>query len=338
MKIHIFAIVRYIFVFALLTLFILVFKQNYLVFLLFPYALLPIITIPVFLLNVNRLSVSGGTETGEVDVGSVISYYIEYHNPTGIPFLKSSLLINVSNLYYENPAKTLLNFSILPKKNDKVRVNVSTGKTGMAVMRGTDFAITDFLGILTRHLPADICVQVPVFPVKGEPVEAPPIPFTEGFDEYSEPDFHGAVSSDVREIREYRPGDRMTQIHWKLSSKLDDLLVKEPERTSVMSLVIVPELEREKITETIATLDSVARTLAESGERFEICLFNSAACSFDYYLMDNVEGLYECYRNMYFLPLYDSSDAAATAYISSGQKSPVLLKIHGNELKMIDLT
>lgn len=338
MKIHIFPIVRYIFVFALITLFILIFKQNYLVFLLFPYALLPIITIPLFLTNVNRVSVTGGTETAEIDVFSNIEFYAEYHNPTKIPFLKCSLMINVSNLFFNNDSITKINFSMLPEKQDKIRIKVATGRTGMAVLKGTDFMVTDFLGIMTKHLPSEICIQVPVFPIKGQRTEAPEIPFTEGYDEYSEPDIKGSISSDVREIREYRAGDRITQIHWKLSSKMDDLMVKEMERTSVMSLVVVPELEKEKISETIETLDSVARTLAEDGERFEICLYNAVDCSFDYYLIDSTESLFECYRNMYFLPLYDSSDAAYAAYVSSGQKSPVMLIIHGNMLKLIDLT
>lgn len=37
----------------------------------------------------------------------------------------------------------------------------------------------------------------------------------------------GSDSSYTREIREYRPGDRLSNIHWKLSAKRDELLVKE---------------------------------------------------------------------------------------------------------------
>ena len=37
----------------------------------------------------------------------------------------------------------------------------------------------------------------------------------------------GSDSSEVFAIREYRPGDRIRQIHWKLSEKLDTIMVKE---------------------------------------------------------------------------------------------------------------
>ena len=38
----------------------------------------------------------------------------------------------------------------------------------------------------------------------------------------------GGGFSDFYELREYRQGDSLKNIHWKLSSKYDDLIVKEP--------------------------------------------------------------------------------------------------------------
>ena len=46
-------------------------------------------------------------------------------------------------------------------------------------------------------------------------------------DEYS-PERAGADPSETFAIREYQPGDNLRRIHWKLSSKFDELLVKEP--------------------------------------------------------------------------------------------------------------
>lgn len=40
----------------------------------------------------------------------------------------------------------------------------------------------------------------------------------------------GMDVSEIKELREYRDGDKLSQVHWKLSTKSEDLIVKEYER------------------------------------------------------------------------------------------------------------
>ena len=336
MKIHIWPIVRYIFIFIVIIFFIAVFKQNYLVFLLFPYVILPAGLIPVFLINVKKLKVTGGTNIGSADIGNNIVFFMEYDNPTVFPFLKSSLHFRLTNKFFENAGQRILNFNILPKRKDRVNLSVATSKIGMVVFEGQTLEVTGFLGIVSYRFQTAFSVQVPVFPTDSGSMTAPEVPYSEGYDEYTEPDLKGSLSSDVKEIREYRPGDRLARIHWKLSAKMEELAVKEMERTSVMSLVIVPELERSLIGETVKTLNAIARELTENGERFEICLYNDKICSFDYYMVDNEETLLECYRNMYFLPLYENADSAREAYYASHQKSSLLISVYGDKLRLFE--
>ena len=336
MKIHVWSIIKYLFIFVLIFFFVVVFKQNYLVFLLFPYVLLPAILIPVFLANVRKISLTGGSIVADTEVGNNILFFAEYDNPTYYPFLKCSLTFSMRNLFFNANKDSLLNINIMPKRKDRINISVKTAKIGMVLFEGKGMRVTGFMGMVSVNLPISFTVQVPVFPEKTEQVDVAEIPYSEGYDEYTEPDLKGNLSSDIKEIREYRPGDRLARIHWKLSSKLDELAVKEMERTSVMSLVVVPELEKGKISQTVETLDAVSRKLAERGERFEICLFNSVSCSFDYYIIDNEESLKDCYRDMYFLPLYESADMAKDAYYASNQRSTLLLTVYGDEVKLLE--
>lgn len=336
MKIHIWSIIRYLFIFILIIFFVLVFKQNYLVFLLFPYVLLPAGLIPAFLINVKNIKVSGGANVGSVDSGGNIVFYLEYDNPTYLPFLKCKLTFGVSNRFFENNNKNYLHFNMFPKRKDRVFLNIATSKLGMVVFEGQELEVTGYLGIVSVKQPVTFEVQVPVFPSDAGKLDAPELPYSEGYDEYSEPDLKGNLSSDIKEIREYRPGDRLARIHWKLSAKTDSLEVKEMERTSVMSLIVVPELERSAIEHTIKTLDAISRELAAKGERFEICLFNAKACDFGYYTIDNEEMLYDCYRNLFFLPLYDGTDSAREAYYASKQKSSLVLTVYGDEIRLYE--
>ena len=337
MKIHIWSIIRYLFIFILIVFLVIVFKQNYMVFLLFPYVILPAVLIPLFVMNVKKLEVSGGAVVSDVEVGNSIHFFLEYSNPVYYPFLKCIVSFTIRNLYYDNGEKlNILNFNAMPKKTDRINISVMTSKVGMVEFEGRTMQVTGFMGMVSLKVPVNFNVQVAVFPEKKEAVDIAEIPYSEGYDEYTEPDMKGSLSSDVKEIREYRPGDRLARIHWKISAKLDDLAVKEMERTSVMSLVIVPELEKSMIAETVASLDAICRELSERGERFEICLYNDTACSFDYYIMDDRDSLLGCYRDMYFLPLYEGADKAKEAYYSSNQKSALLISVWGESIKLYE--
>ena len=336
MKIHFWSIIKYLFLFILIVFFVLVFKQNYLVFLLFPYVILPAILIPLFIINVKKLSVTGGAVVADSEAGSSIIFYVKYTNPTFFPFLKCTITFSVRNLFYEAGKDNLLNINIMPRKTDQINISVKASKIGMVVFDGKGMMVTGYMGMMSMKLPVSFSVQVPVFPEKSQEIFVDEVPYSEGYDEYTEPDLKGNVSSDIKEIREYRPGDRLARIHWKITAKMDDLAVKEMERTSVMSLVIVPELERSRISETVATLDALSRGLAARGERFEICLFNNVSCSFDYHIIDNIDSLNDCYRDMYFLPLYDSAGSAKEAYYASNQKSSLLLHVYGDDVKLLE--
>lgn len=59
----------------------------------------------------------------------------------------------------------------------------------------------------------------------GYPESAPAYP--EDCQEYAQ-DRRGLDRTEVYQIREYVPGDSLSQIHWKLTSKRETLLVREP--------------------------------------------------------------------------------------------------------------
>lgn len=55
-------------------------------------------------------------------------------------------------------------------------------------------------------------------------------------------DRSGYDPSETYDIREYRPGDRLPSVHWKLSAKKDELVVRENSRPLVFSVVILINL------------------------------------------------------------------------------------------------
>lgn len=94
----------------------------------------------------------------------------------------------------------------------------------------------------------------------------------------------GHDPSEMYNIREYVPGDDVRSIHWKLSSKTDSLILREPSDPSHYSAAILadygcPDVEKEMEPETlerkiaewntvIGTGAEIARKLLQKGETF----------------------------------------------------------------------
>jgi len=61
-------------------------------------------------------------------------------------------------------------------------------------------------------------------------------------------------SSEIHEFREYRPGDSMRDVHWKLSAKTGDLIVREPQEPERGTVLISCDIAKD-VRQTDSILD-----------------------------------------------------------------------------------
>ena len=86
-------------------------------------------------------------------------------------------------------------------------------------------AVLDYLGIFARKIRNVPSCTVRVLP---EPLEVPLTQeFTQNLITAWKPK-KGSSNAENHEIRPYRPGDPMPLVHWKLSAKMDALMLREP--------------------------------------------------------------------------------------------------------------
>lgn len=85
-------------------------------------------------------------------------------------------------------------------------------------------------------------------------------------------DRHGDDPSEVFDIREYREGDRLSQIHWKMSYKTNKLIVKEFSLPIADKLMLLCELngDLDCIDGTLDALASIGQLFLENGITFQI--------------------------------------------------------------------
>ena len=141
-------------------------------------------------------------------------------------------------------------------------------------------------------LPRTFAPSISVVPNPTKDIEA---------DEYS-PNKAGADPSETFAIREYRPGDSLKRIHWKLSSKFDNLIVKEPGLPVRHSfLVLLETFYPDTVTADASVSDtlgeillSLCQTLVEEEISFEVGWQNHEENAFMRYritTMDDLSGI-----------------------------------------------
>jgi hypothetical protein len=225
----IFAIVRYLLFLAIL-LFLYLFNNHALTLLLLIIGLLiPVISVVTFLLSVNKIRFGIAFRDSAVNREENTAILLKAVNSSVIPQLKANFRFTVSNELNPNDMQHLWELYIGPKETMSFAVPVQLMDSGSFKATLLDVCLTDALGVVSKTIRVN------------ESAEAVVLPKEFGIDESVFQEYVGTVTEDavherfakgndpseIFEIRNYRSGDRPQQIHWKLSAKEQELMVKE---------------------------------------------------------------------------------------------------------------
>lgn len=169
----------------------------------------------------------------------------------------------------ETRSETLL-FSLPARGTRRLKLRFSSRCCGAVRLEGKRARVYDAFALLPLAVKTEaacrLCVQPETFAVGILPPESAET--REDSDAYA-PDRTGWDLSEPYQLREYAAGDSPRQIHWKLSCKLEKLLVREPSLPLRRSVLVFWERGAE---ETPAEADagaeitaSVCRALLEAG-------------------------------------------------------------------------
>ncbi len=102
-----------------------------------------------------------------------------------------------------------------------------TADCGLLVCRVRSWECYDLLGMVRIRRREVLEASCAVLPQAVEPPSPPNIGAAVSAGVRLKPKYGGGYSEE-HELRPYRPGDMVNSIHWKLSSKTDSLIVREP--------------------------------------------------------------------------------------------------------------
>lgn len=324
--------------YALMILFFLLgtvfYRQSFLAVLLLLLIILPVISIVLAHHAFERIDFLLSAPVTTVSMPEKPIVILTAKNPTLFPFLNCVLSFQFQNMYFPSGPKNTIALPLNARKTQTLRFPFAVTQPGMLLFSLEDVKLTDFLHLYTFHRNLNKGMQIPVLPQETPSSFAPAAVHTESEDsEFYDPT--GALSTDIREVREYIPGDRMQDIHWKLSARMDDLLVKQYERSLDDSLLFLPELYEEEIADTLQTLYAVSMKLIRQKEVFRIAIFHTDVMEFNQIIIHDPEDLMQAFLALYYQKLYDTPDLARSTYQTIFPLYGAFYQIHGSA---IDLT
>ena len=149
------------------------------------------------------------------------------------------------------------------------RFPLDTAHCGTTVCRITRCSALDFLGLFRFRVPMPLPCRVTVFP---KPVPPEPLPDFSVFRVGTLRPKPGGGFSELHEMRAYRPGDPVKSIHWKLSAKRDELIIREPQEAPGLAaeVILATPDNRERLDAIFDEALWVAEELVERGIRGKI--------------------------------------------------------------------
>lgn len=202
--------------------------------------------------------------------------YIE--NRGKLPIVHSFVRVQTENKLTKEVIECDLALPIAAGKRTKESFSFRSDYCGYLTMKITGVFLMDWLGFLavrckkngtqsvakTVVLPDTFVPQIILEPASGSTEEA---------EEWS-PFRKGKNQTETYALRDYAPGDSLRQIHWKLSSKRGQLIVREPSLPEIKTLLLFwneeGQAEAGEMDAMAEVVSSAAQMIWEMGETFTL--------------------------------------------------------------------
>ncbi len=223
---------------------------------------LPAVFFPILLLNVRKLKVELSQPEKYIRRKKKLRCKIIINNPVPIPISNF-----YATVYYRmsgdmNFEKRSITVPVRADASEKVVIEITAPHCGIAEFVLKKWSVYDLTNLtwIKRKMPVNI--KTAVLPMKAviDDELAAALLYE---DESSHSAAVGETGSDVDFMREYREGDRLNMVHWKLSCRTDELVVKELERISDKQIIIIPDMSACKTPEELDKMFDVYNAAAE---------------------------------------------------------------------------
>ena len=317
---------EYIIVFAVSVLLFVFYHNFYFFYLLLVVSAMPILSYFVSRYIRNKISVSVSVGVMSIGKGNSIPIIFTVDNPTVFPIQGVKLTYTVKNRFYPNDEIQEMSLPVRRGKNS-YNWSVSSVYSGSIVLSGSEITMNDYLGIFVFKRSWESGCEVSVIPAESEIImNVIGNMMTKGDDTQTDNADKVDDVTQVKEFREYRPGDRPQFINWKISAKHDELYVKEFEQEYNRTLTLLVELRADSheigfLDELITAFYSCAVKLIDMEIHFSVAWYDCETQQLKSELVSENDGLFEALRQIYLMSSYSGYLAFENYHQASHRKN-----------------
>ncbi|MCM1272040.1 MAG: DUF58 domain-containing protein [Clostridium sp.] len=241
-------------------------------------------------------------------------FCIKLDNPTLFVSLDVKLTVEVANLFFGVTAERKISVPLRAKTGYEFMLPIVPRFPGTIKVTVKKIEIKDLSGLCFFKKNIDADGEATVLPRTLKDVKYDKNDAEAGMLESEESNKRGNDFSDVQEIREYIPGDKLMSIHWKLSAKRDILMVKDRVSMSDRQLVVVPELcgaDPASLNMIVTAAYSVISEMIEDKTSIRLIYWSRNRDDYEETRIDYKEDLQNTFAKMFYEKTYMSSDEAA---------------------------
>lgn len=201
--------------------------------------LVPLASLLVGRATVARTTLSFGHRDSTV-AGGAMSLDIEVSRPALFRG-RIDLAVERRNLLTGTAERIPVSLAPAMGTPERFSLPLSTACCGKIAVKVTSCQIADVFGFRSTSLgrvshASSYCVYPPIVELAVRASQANRASIVGAtYDQHR----HGQDATEVFETREYRDGDSVKSVHWKLSARFDDLMVREPSRPTDYDVMVV---------------------------------------------------------------------------------------------------
>lgn len=193
--------------------------------------LIPVILYIVLLITSSAVNVNLLVRKNIVNKGESEGIILEFTNDSFFPLNRILIPVQYVNEVTGTNRKRIVELALDQKNTQKIRINFQSNHCGNVTVTINKIILFDFLHIWKKRKKLSLSTSITVIPsIHEADTDLINIAYINDSDTDSEKyskEKKGDDVSEVFEIRDYKPGDRPNRIHWKLSQRLDQVMVKE---------------------------------------------------------------------------------------------------------------
>jgi uncharacterized protein (DUF58 family) len=218
--------------------------------------------------------------------------------------LDCSVFLTLANVFLGTGSELVVQMPVRTGKSSRLLLPVQLVDLGRFELSCDTIRLLDWMGLVSFPVSCGASCHVDVIPsgasMEGEEISG----YLSGVAETEESNKKGSDFSQVSDVREYIPGDRIRDIHWKLSAKQDSLMVKE--RVSVtgseMMLLLHLTPKEEETQKILAAGYRLIQSFLAQGTDVRVLCWNEETFSFDAFACHDERELCDAFCNLYATP------------------------------------